>query len=360
MEMVALLFISLSLLFLLKNYIKKNYQRILVDGILSGAIFCLAILTTPRSSFLYLLFVVPLFKIFLKGMQTNNFKLISIPVIHIFLSFGLPYFIWYHPHLGDPFEIFNYITPAAKTQISFNNNHIDINSFVWVLIDAGLLIFAILKKVKLPDYVYGFLFSSIIFISAVIPWSYHHGIIIPVLIFTALLILFFLRHAILSPFVSNLLLMIFSIQLYFIAIKYTVIWMDLPSRNSKALQKIIQEYIPEKSRVMGSYNYYYACINNKCEFRSIEDNTNIATGKPVPIIKKIDYLMNNYKDEYIVVYNSEKDELKPFLEINKFTKIASIAIPEAKETFWEKGRRILGLPGYTFYNGSIYKRINSN
>jgi len=78
---------------------------------------------------------------------------------------------------------------------------------------------------------------------------------------------------------------------------------------------------------------------------------------PVPVIKKIDYLMNTYKGEYIVAYNSENDELRPFLEMGKFIKIAEITIPDRYETFWEKCRRVLKMPGYTFYNGSIYKRI---
>lgn len=48
----------------------------------------------------------------------------------------------------------------------------------------------------------------------------------------------------------------------------------------------------------------------------------------------------------------EKDELR-----GKFIKIAEITIPDGYETFWEKCRRVLKMPGYTFYNGSIYKRI---
>src|SRR4051794_2010937 len=56
MEMVTLFFFSLSLLFFLKNYIKKKYNEFSLAGILSGIIFSLSILTTPRSSFLYLLF----------------------------------------------------------------------------------------------------------------------------------------------------------------------------------------------------------------------------------------------------------------------------------------------------------------
>src|SRR6266487_5222525 len=59
MEMVALFFVSLSLLFFLKNYVRKSFGRILIGGLLSGVMFCFAVLTTPRSSFLYLLFAVP-------------------------------------------------------------------------------------------------------------------------------------------------------------------------------------------------------------------------------------------------------------------------------------------------------------
>ncbi len=359
MEMMALLFISSSLYFFLNIHLRKS-NSILLNAIFSGALFGLSILTTPRSSFLYLLFVLPLFKIFVEGVQTKNLKRIFSPVIHIVLSFVVPYLIWYYPHIGNPFEIFNYITPAAKTQLSFINNRIDINSFAWLLIDTLLLIIAFLKKVKLPFYLWGFFFSCLIFIAVVIPWSYHHGIIVPLLILVAVLCVFFIQQTITGFFSLKILLLTFCIQLLFVSAKYAIIWTDLPSRNNDALQKIIQQYIPQKSMVMGSYNYYYACIVNKCEFRSIEDNTDIATGKPVPTGKKIDYLMNVYKGEYLIVYNSEKNELQSFLETNRFAKIASITIPKKYETLWEKYRRILGLPGYTFYNGSIYKRIDKN
>jgi hypothetical protein len=360
MEMPALFFISLSLLFFLRKYERKRRNNILIHILASGIMFSMAILTTPRSSFLYLLYMAPLIKIFTEGVHTREIKLIIIPFMHIFLSFGIPYLAWYFPHFGNPFEIFNFIAPAAKTQISFVDNHIDINSFLWLLIDVFLLAFAVLKKIKMPGYLYGFLFNCIVFISVVIPWSYHHGMVVPVLILTGLIIVFFIQQTFFRNFVSYLFALVFGIQLCFITIKYIITWIDIPSRNSIALQKIIRQNIPEKSKVIGSYNYYYACINDNCEFKSIEDNTRIATGKPVPVVEKIDYLINTYKGEYIVAYNSEKDELQSFLETGKFTKIATITIPDGYETFWEKCRRILKMPGYTFYNGSIYKRIKNN
>jgi hypothetical protein len=356
MEMVTLFLVSSSLFLFLKNYIKKSFNGISIDGILSGIMFCLAILTTPRSSFLYLLFAVPLFKILFKGVQTKKFKLIIFPFIHFFLSFGIPYFVWYNPHLGNLFEIFTYITPSAKTQISFTSNHIDANSFSWLLIDILLLIYALFKKIKLPDYLYGFIVSCIIFISVVIPWSYHHGMIVPVLIINAILLVFYIRQATSTTLVSNFLVTVFCIQVFFTGIKYTIILIDLPSRNSAALQKLIQQYIPQRSKVIGSYNYYYACKNNNCEFRSIEDNTEITTGKSVPVIKKVDYLINIYKGEFIIIRDDEKETLQPFIMTNKFKKIASITIPEGYKTFWQKNRDKFGLSAATFYNGSIYMR----
>jgi hypothetical protein len=357
MEMVTLLFASLSLLLFLKNYIKENYSEFLIACLLSGVVFCLAVLTTPRSSFLYLLFVVPLIKIFFKGIQTKNLKLISFPFIHFFLSFGIPYLVWYNPHLGNPVEIFNYIAPSVKTQVSFIHNHIDMNSFAWLLTDIILLIYALFKKIKLPDYLWGFIVGSIIFISVVIPWSYHHGMIIPVLIVNAILLLFSIQRQTSTGFALNFFVVIFGIQIFFAAMKYAIIWSDFPSRSSDALQRIIDQNMPQGSRVMGSYNYYYGCMNDNCSFRSIEDNTEITTGKLVPVTKKVDYLMNIYKGEFIIIRDDEKETLQPFIATNKFKKIASIRIPEGYQTFWQKNRGKLGLPTATFYNGSIYRRI---
>src|SRR6266536_167274 len=329
MEMVTLFFVSLSLLFFLKNYVSKSPSGIALDSIVSGIMFCFSVLTTPLSSFLYFLFALPFFKILVKGIQAKKFKLICFPFIHFFISFGIPYFVWYYPHLGNPVEIFSYITPSVKTQISVTNNQIDINSFCWLLINIFLLIYALLKKIRLPDYLYGFIASCIIFISVVIPWSYHHGMIVPVLIMnTVLLLFFYIQQQASSVLASNFLVIVFCIQTFFTAIKYTIIWIDLPSRNSHTLEKIIQQYIPQKSKVIGSYNYYYAIINNDCEFRSIEDNTEIATGKPVPVIKKVDYLINVYKGGYIIIRDDENETLQPFIATNKFKKIASLTIPE--------------------------------
>ncbi|HEY6977708.1 MAG TPA: hypothetical protein VH396_15525 [Chitinophagaceae bacterium] len=357
MEMVTLFFISLSLLLFLKDYIKENYSGFLIAYLLSGIAFCLAILTTPRSAFLYLLFAIPLIKIFFRGIQTKNIKLISFPFIHFFLSFGIPYLVWYNPHLGNPVEIFTYITPSVKTQVSLIHNHIDVNSFAWLLIDFIILIYAFLKRIKLPDYLYGFIAGCIVFISIVIPWSYHHGMIVPVLILNAMLLLFCIRQQISAGFASNFLVVALCIQIFFAGMKYAIIWSDLPSRNSNALQKIIAQNIPQGSRIMGSYNYYYGCMNNNCAFRSIEDNTEIATGKLVPVTKKVDYLMNIYKGEFIIIREDEKETLQPFISTNKFKKIASITIPDGYLTFWQKNRGNFGLPTATFYNGSIYRRM---
>jgi hypothetical protein len=356
MEMIALLFISSSLYFLIKIIIRQSH-RIVFIGTLSGILFGFAILTTPRSSFLYLLFVLPLFKIFAQGLKTKNIKSISLPLIHVLLSFVFPYIAWYYPHLGNLYDIFNYITPVAKTQISFSNNHIDINSFTWLIIDALLLMLVIVKKVKLPSYLYGFFFSGLIFIAVVIPWSYHHGLIVPVLILIAVLLTFFTCQATKEFFAANLLLFVFCIQLLFVLAKYAIIWIDSPERNSYALQKTLQKYIPQQANVVGEYNYYYACMNNDYSFRSIEDNTDIATGKPVPVSKKVDYLVSIYHAEYLIVQDNIQQTVQPFIETNKFIKIASIQIPDGNETFWQKNRERFGLPGSSFYNGSIYKRI---
>jgi hypothetical protein len=355
MEMMALLFISSALYFSLKIYFKKS-SPVLLNTIFSGVFFGLSILTTPRSSFLYLLFVTPLFETFIKGIRRKNFTLISLPVIHILLSFVVPYFIWYYPHFGNPYELFNYITPAANTQFSLNNNRIDVNSFAWLMIAAMLLIVAFIKKIKSPAYLYGFFLCSLIFIAVVIPWSYHHGIIVPVLIFIAVLSVFFIRKNITAFFTSNLLVVIFFVQSVIVSAKYSIIWIDLQERNNDALQQTIGKYIPPQVKVAGNYNYYYACINNNCDFKSIEDATDIATGKPVPVSAKANYLINIYRAEYLVVQDNQKT-LQPFIQINKYIKIAAIKIPRDHQTFWQKNREKFGLPAGSFYNGSIYKRV---
>jgi hypothetical protein len=357
MEMMALLFVALSLSFFSKTYHKENSRWLLINGILSGLFFCLALLTTPRSSFLYLLFFVPLLKLFAQGVKKKDLKFISVPIFHGFLSFGIPYLIWYKPHLGNAFEILNYISPAAKTQFSVNNSRIDLNSSIWFLIDIVLLSIILFKKIKVPGYVYGFLAASLIFIKVVIPWSYHHGSIIPFLILTAVLFAFHIKKQTRISFASNFLMVVFCIQALFITAKYIIIWIDSPSRNGKALEQIVKQYIPQKSKVIGNYNYYYACINDSCDFRSIEDNTDIATGKLVPVSKKIDYLMNTYPGEYIIVRNDETGVLQPFLDTKKFKKIANIHIPPGSQNFWERCRTKLGLPQASFYNGFIFMRI---
>ena|GEM_PF-3653877 len=358
MEMMALLFVSLSFFIFFKEYIRDNHGRIIISNILSGIFFGAAILTTPRSCFLYLLLAVPLFEIFLKGIKVKNFKLIIVPALHVFLSFGVPYFLWFYPHLGNATEMINSISPAAKTQFSFSSNHIDINSFAWLLIDLTFLILSLLNKIRVPVYLYGFLISSFVFVLVVIPWSYHHGIMVPFLIIIALLFIFHIQRKSSIRFPSAFLITIFFIQLFFVIIKYMIIWIDLPERNTEALKKIIQKNIPANSRVIGNYNYYYACINNHCLFRSVEDNVDNATGKVVPVEQKVDYLVNTYKGDYIIVQGDEDGMAAPFIKTNKFVKVASIEIPEGYKTFWQSNRERFGLRGSSFYNGSIYKRIS--
>lgn len=357
MEMVALLFVAISVYFLLKAYFKKKSPLFFINMIVSAAFFAVAVLTTPRSAFLYLLCILPLFEMFLEGIRNRSFITISAVIFHGIVSFALPYLIWYKPHLGNVFQIFAYIRPSAETQFSISNARLDVNSFGWVLIDLFLLALILVKKVKLPSYVYAWFVASCIFIKVVIPWSYHHGLITPFLITIALLSAFYMRRQASSKLLPVLFTMIFCIQALFIITKYVIVWTDLPSRNGEALANQVRQQIPPGSKVMGNYNYYYACMKDECEFRSIEDVTDVATGKPITMQKKIAYLMNGYAGQYIIARDDENFTVQSFLNTGQFKKIGTIRIPADSKTFWQTCRQKFGLPNASFYDGFIFMRI---
>jgi len=99
MEMPALFFISLSLFFFFRKYDRSNLNNILIHILASGTMFCLAILTTPRSSFLYLLYVVPLVKIFIEAFNKVFKHVQHFGIADHFLMTGCQYSIGPAPFL---------------------------------------------------------------------------------------------------------------------------------------------------------------------------------------------------------------------------------------------------------------------
>lgn len=358
MDMVALLPVSVSLIAIIYPLEKKaNIGITVLSCFISSFLFCLAMLTTPRSMLLYLLLLVPLYRLSKIGVSEKRILIIVIPALHLLISFSIPYIFWYYPRIGSLPDIVRYLSPSARTQLSFGYTEVNINSLAWAAIAVVFIGVAVIKKVRPNAIIIGSLATSLCYISIVIPWSFHHGTIVPVLILIAVTSACSLYKAGIKKLPVFLVATIGLVNLLFTSAKYFIILIDLSSRRTEALDAVIRKYVPEGSKVIGDYAYYYAIQNNHCSFRSIVDNTEIVSGKPVPGEKKVSYLIDTFRGDYIVVREDETATLLPFLAGKKYVQSAKITIPDGRKTWWENHRTDFGLPYISFYNGMIHRRV---
>jgi len=350
MDGVAVFFILIFI------YLVLNYEKNIWNLPVSGVSFAVAILITPRAIF----FMLPIifyygFLLITKWKHNRNYlRLLSWAFPPLFL-----YFSWIFIKFGSIEYFFDYYLQKRNTEMgsdSYLETFIQFSPYILkyqipLFIIAGLLsIHLFFNYKKIPLIIYFSLANILIFYGFILDTGMYSIFIIPfyyIIIFITLNILKISKKLKYSIYFFFL---FFNISLF--AIKNIGIIMDINHRDYKVLNTIIDETIPEKSKVVGSEVYYYSIIQNQCNFQTIERGSNWWD--------RYKYHAEVFDFDYLIVNEQFYINHKGIFEIyhtQEMELVKEIKLSEINNSITVKISEFLDIPSPMYsYNGLIFKR----
>lgn len=354
MDFVALFFLIAAYIFYFNhlNKFKPVWKFIIV-----GLLLALSVLTTPRMLFGLSFFIV---EFFLHLQQRNRIKIMltiaatfsCICLLWVFLGFAgfTAYLNLYidnsiiKEHIGTDKGIifrYNYLIPLTLIVISsaifLFRNRLELNEFerlLFRLCSINIITFHTLIAERGPYTALIIPFYCMLFGLALKVWcqkSYGKKIA------TAI------KWAGLVPF-----LLIFCAKAIVLSISFK-------SRSHAAITQQLAQVIPAKSKVIGCYDYYYACYGNGNPFEEMEYCTDSST--------MYHHQQDVFKYEYIAVRDNFKDNkyLMHYLNASPHLLVANIGSNRSLSQLEEKIDAISMLffdaHLLSSYKGMVYKKI---
>ncbi len=353
MDSVAIFFCLVSLNALLIDKLKPR------NLLLSGVFAVLAILTTPRSGFLFLSIIV--FIISIDGFKVHIIEKIRnliIWVLPIIIVYAL--WIWYaFGNIGQFLEY--YIHPGKVANIPLTTSvggklFIPQYQVLLIITTIILLISGIFKKKIKPDI---FIIISIInivgFYFLVNDSGAYSVYIIYFLygLFCYLLYKFEFKQN-LQKFKFAIYALVLFVNLCIFSIKTITVFACWEARDFHKIDQIVKANISQGAKVVGCDRYYYSVIKNNDYFQTVE--------RPKSNLERAEYHRNQFNFEYLII-SDEIEKSKPDI-LKQYNNGSLILVSH----FMLKGtgiinkiNKITGMKISESYNGEIYKRkLNNN
>ncbi len=352
MDLVALLFSLLSILFLFKS--QKNIGFI---G-LSSISIAFAALTTPRSAIIIIPSIIIGFFVIQNHKKSTNKLLFLIswitPLIIIYGSWLLYAFGSIENYLAYYIERNQGNSTAVHGYLG-NNFYIPKHEFLLIGCVIILIVCRLLNyfKEKFSLLTFYSLFSIVLFYFLVVDWGSYSVFILPfyyLLLFTPSQIQWT------KTIQKFLILLVFGFNSIFFLIKTAYIYTDFSQRNPQKIAQFIQKYIPSESRVIGEAIHYYACKQNNIEYRLFD--------KYLTLEEREKKLRTEFNYDYFIVSRIStkraKDELEYFFSKNDFIEIAAYkSEPSYINKLLLSTKLISDMEKYG-YSCTIYKRVSKN
>jgi len=353
-DTLALLFYIPSIFIILNN---KREKLSTLKYIFSAVLISLSILTTIRMAvFILPPAIVIVVDIFLnKKDRTINIYRLGIWLSAIFIIYSA----WVHYAFGNYQNFLLYFIELSKHLPSHLLGNLFIPIEVLVLIIISIIIFIAvfqnnIKIVKNSSIIFSLLYLATfyIFIGDVGPYSI---LVIP--------IYYFLIANLIScqkvGFTNSRKIIVRSVycllifNLIWFYTKGFVIITNYSSRDYSNVTNFIKQNIPANSKVIGDEMYYYAVINNDCQFQYVNLHIN-------DINKIENYRRVVFKYEYIILSNrlahSNPNILNLYSTYQDLEVVGELKNNSSKLLqFFSK----LGIYNFSIegYGGKIYKRI---
>lgn len=298
MDMVALFFA----IFAWWAYLNKRPNQTIFQITIMGLAGVSAILTTPRIAVIVFPIFIFAFYHFIKSKQWVYSLIITIIpliiyLIWVWLAFDSLTNFWEH-----------YFSKSANIDASNSNlsdflgGNFYIPFYQWPIIITGIfsLLVAFITRKNINDILL-FLSPIILFYTLVKDTGAYSALIIS---FWYIII----GLGGLSPYFKKTRVILLTglgvitvVNLGIFTIKAIAIIGSIDQRDPKAISHWIKDNVPEKSKIVGDDRYYYACLQNNCDFQYIE---RIKSHQ-----ERAKYHATYYKPDYLFISNQTSPEI---------------------------------------------------
>ena len=356
MDMVALFF-ALASIFIYQKHVSDMKGSLFGPFLISGIIFAVALLTTPRIGILLIAFVVCQLSAISQKSIARLLQLTvfagSIGITYIawiLFSFGsfsgfLQYYLGFLEYLGGGY----YSYPVQQLPLTVI---MVVSSIVGITLDF---------KRFLSPLVQLSLTSVALFYSVVYDTGQYSVIIIPfkyAIIGSAVMILYDKVHSVNKAYSvilrSNFLGIILLGNVLLFTMKVITIYISSETRNPVYISSFVKRNIPPQSRVIGDESHFYAVTKASSEFQYIH-----LFKKD---LEREEYQRNVYNYDYIIWSDRLQRDYPALLDVYK-RKSKIIEVAEFKNNknkklaFAERALKSLNVPVDITYNCVIYKRL---
>lgn len=352
MEFVAIFFILSAFYFYDRYKEDKRYLSL----VLSTVSMLLSVLTTSRS----LIVIVPIglawLVTFIKQKEwIKTFVFVAIPVIGfmvwLFMSYGsVSAFIEYFSKPSEGDQQVNFFQRFIGASFDISKNH-------YPLVLLALLSVAHSVKYKYFKDIQLYLYTILLFYFVVHSTNDVYSILI--MPFYFIIIGIGLQKAWEIGRSKNwwykgmlaLFALCWVINLGIFGVKWMLLESSKEFRDEDLVEAWIKENVPEGSDVIGSYAYYYPCMENNCNFKSLNDIRKSET-------QAKEYLANQFHAQYIILSTEEAipEALMTFDYIDNKELIAHYS-PVPYINWLDRLMSKIGLVNHSSYEGDLYKVI---
>lgn len=348
MECVALFFVLGAYLIYL-----SQFNRTIIKALLISTLLTLAVLTTLR----VVVICIPIaIAQLIKFVKSHSWGELSVYLFTPLILYG----IWVFVAFGSVSGMLSYFTQPPTDGIvqqslfeRFVKGNWMISKTHYPMILASLLsIFYFCKKGEIKDMVV-FIAPIILYYFLVRDTGIYGVLILPFyMIIIALGITKIgseTRKYFHVTYKTILVLCMLVNCLLFIVKAYTVIT-TMERRDPRLARTWVKDNIPYGSKVAGDYQYYYAAVDNGCQFKRI-----FRSGAKDEVI--FNDVIDNFQPDYIVLgKNNKKTEKLSLFQSSGFENVSCFEYKNEKNTTITKLLQKANFIVNTTYEGCIFKR----
>lgn len=343
MDSVALFFYMVTLFILL--YRNETWYKYVGCGLLAAC----ALLTSPRSGFLFL--SVPVTVLFIKQFRFFNW-------FYSMCIFGTVvvaiYSIWILSKFGSYQNFISYYTELSYVEggtlvTNFLGGNLNIPKQQYPLIISVVVLGGIyaFRRLKWDAILCTFLVNIIAFYFIITDTGVYSVYII--FFYYGLLAVFVDRLELSCRLKVGLVSFLLLLNLGIFIFKASTVAFVSSGRSWKKMDQIVQTYIPANSKVVGNDRYYYSVVKNASQFQTIE-----RPGSPE---KRFEYHKEIFNYDYLIVSMDDPFMEKQYLRdhhilLGTFTLQNKNKILDIMKKIYPMGEGV--------YDGKIYKRIRKS
>lgn len=349
MEFVALFFVILAYWFYLNKDIKPIYRAVVVSILLT-----LSVLTSTRAVIICIPIAIAQLIQFIKSRTW-------IAIVPYVLFPIVLYGIWIYVGFGSLTGFISYFTQQETGDLakgSYVSAYLKGNWLIhechYPMIIASLFSIGYLIKVKRVNEILVPALTILLYYFLVVDTGHYGVYLLPfymVIIGVGVSDMCDNPNKIVGVIYKSLLIICLLVNVSILAVKSSLVITERDRRNPQIAVNFFKENIPYGSKVAGNYVFYYAAIENGCQFKSITRG-----GVKDDVVMRD--ILNNYQPNYIVLGkdNNRTNQL-PLFQKSGFEKLTCTECENENNTMVNQLLVRLNYKLTSTYEGCIYKKF---